>query len=109
MNRGEIYLANLNPITGSEQGGIRPVLIVQNYKGNRFAPTATVCTITHSPKKRNMPTHVCVYEPLNVKSVVQCEQLRTIDKSRMLKKIGKLKPYEMKKVDKALKIQLELC
>lgn len=108
MKRGELYWANLNPVIGSEQGGIRPVLIVQNRKGNHCAPTVTVCTITHSLKKRNLPTHVCICEPLGVKSVVQCEQLRTVDKSRILKKIGKLKRYEMKKVDKALKIQLEL-
>lgn len=108
MKRGEIYWANLDPIIGSEQGGIRPVLIVQNRKGNHYAPTVTVCTITHSLKKRNLPTHVCIYEPLNVESAVQCEQLRTVDKSRILRKIGKLKPYQMKKVNKALKTQLEL-
>ena len=83
VERGEIYYADLNPVVGSEQGGIRPVLVIQNDVGNKFSPTVIVAAITSNTEKARIPTHIIVdSEGMFKKSVVLLEQIRTIDKSR---------------------------
>ena len=83
MKRGEVYYADLSPVIGSEQGGLRPVLIIQNDIGNRHSPTTIVAAITSKKEKSEMPTHVMIkVDGLNKKSLVLLEQLRTIDRSR---------------------------
>lgn len=92
--RGEIYYANLDPVFGSEQSGFRPVLIIQNDIGNRYSPTVIVAPVTSKPDvKTKLPTHCCLdlKNCLNEPSVVLLEQLRTLDKRRLKKYIGKLK------------------
>ena len=91
--RGDIYCANLDPVVGSEQGGIRPVIVIQNDTGNKHAPTLIVATVTtRIHKKANMPTHFVIYDNPAFKeaSVVQLEQIRTIDKSRIDNYLGKV-------------------
>lgn len=104
MKRGEVYFADLGEGHGSEQGGRRPVLILQNNKGNQYSPTLIVACLTSKLTKRCIPTHVLI----NSYSLVLCEQLRTIDKSRVLEKLWTLTPKQMKKVDAALKVSLAL-
>ncbi|MFI3325445.1 MAG: type II toxin-antitoxin system PemK/MazF family toxin [Clostridia bacterium] len=106
MKRGEIYLVDLDPVIGSEQGGIRPVLIVQNNIGNEHSTTLIVAPITS--KLKALPTHVDVSKALDVPSHIQLEQLRTVDKKRVLKYIATLRNEQMKKVDKAFKTSLNL-
>lgn len=102
IKRGEIYYANLSPVVGSEQGGIRPVLVIQNDIGNKYSPTTIVAAIT-SRGKRNQVTHVTVSgSGLTEPSIVLLEQVRTIDKSRLDKRIGTLGDSDMKQVDKAI-------
>ena len=109
--RGDIYLANLNPVQGSEQGGVRPVLVLQNNIGNIYCPTLIVAPITSKlQKKPNQPTH---YPLENVKgldctSVVLLEQIRTIDKRRVRSYIGKASGEQMRNVDEALQTSLGL-
>lgn len=88
MQRGDIYFADLNPVVGSEQGGTRPVLIVQNDLGNKHSPTVIVAAITSNTEKTNLPTHINIDKRcgLSKKSVVLLEQIRTIDKKRISKK-----------------------
>jgi len=89
VERGDIYYADLNPVTGSEQGGTRPVLVIQNDMGNRFSPTVIVAAITSNIGKARLPTHIVIEEgALSEKSVVLLEQIRTIDKTRLIKKLG---------------------
>lgn len=111
IKRGEIYYADLRPVIGSEQGGIRPVLIVQNDIGNLHSPTTIVAAIT-SKKKNSIPTHVNIYKSkengLKVDSIVTLEQVRAIDKSRLRKKIGKLNAEDLDNVMKAMKINLAM-
>lgn len=111
IKRGEIYYADLRPVIGSEQGGIRPVLIVQNDVGNLHSPTTIVAAIT-SQKKNPIPTHVNIHKSeengLKVDSIVTLEQVRTIDKSRIGKKIGKLNTEDLDNVMKAMKINLAM-
>jgi mRNA interferase MazF len=105
--RGDIYYADLSPVVGSEQGGMRPVLIVQNDVGNRFSPTVIVAAITSRIDKAKLPTHIeldAEKYSLPRDSVVLLEQIRTIDKSRLTKKIGYLDAKTMKKVEDALSI-----
>ena len=107
--RGDLYLADLSPVTGSEQGGIRPVLVIQNNIGNFYAPTLIVAMIT-TKKKTFQPTHYRI-EKLHIlphPSIVLLEQLRTIDKHRIMQYLGKLDEKEMAGVDKALLVSLEL-
>lgn len=106
--RGEIYLANLDPAVGSEQGGERPVLIVQNNKGNKYSPTVIVVAVTsHFNKRREMPTHIPIEcKELSSNSIAMTEQMRTLDKSRLEWYIGKASRASMKLVDKALKISI---
>jgi len=107
VERGEIYYADLNPVVGSEQGGIRPVLVIQNDVGNKFSPTVIVAAITSNTEKARIPTHIMVEsEGMFKKSVILLEQIRTIDKSRFTKKIGKLSEEDMKRVDEAIKISM---
>ena len=110
IHRGEIYYADLNPVVGSEQGGIRPVLILQNEVGNWFSPTVIVAAMTARGGKAHLPTHVPVGTDSGLRrpSLVLAEQVRTIDKSRLLERVGSLSPEEQKQVDRALRISFAL-
>ena len=111
IRRGDIYYADLRPVIGSEQGGIRPVLIIQNDIGNKHSPTVICAAITSKMNKAKLPTHVELDSKkysLVKDSVVLLEQLRTIDKIRLKDKVCHLDPEMQKKVDKALLISLEL-
>lgn len=109
--RGQIYIADLTDVKGSEQGGYRPVLIIQNDIGNRYSPTVIVACIT-SRVKNNMPTHAMLIdefrEGLDKDSVILLEQIRTLDKRRLRKYIGTISSSEMDKVNEALKISVGL-
>lgn len=107
--RGEIFYADLKPVIGSEQGGVRPVLIIQNNVGNRYSPTTIVAAITSKPKTK-MPTHVALDDMVELEegSVVLLEQIRTIDKKRLLEYVGNIDESYMKKIDGALRVSLEL-
>lgn len=105
MKKGDIYFANLDGTIGSEQGGSRPVVIIQNNKGNDHAPTVIVAAMT-SKHKPSLPTHVVVRENVKVTSLVLCEQIRTIDKSRLERKLGSVSEETLKKIDKAMMISL---
>lgn len=111
IRRGDIFYADLRPVIGSEQGGIRPVLIIQNDVGNKHSPTVICAAITSQMHKAKLPTHVELdsrkYD-LVKDSVVLLEQLRTIDKKRLKDKVCHLDPQILDKVDKALEISLEL-
>ena len=107
VKRGEIYYADLNPVVGSEQGGMRPVLVIQNDKGNMHSPTVIVAAITSKSSKKPLPTHIelparCL--GLEKTSIILTEQIRTIDKKRLREKIGFLDEENMKLVDEALQI-----
>ncbi len=111
IKRGEIYYADLSPVVGSEQGGIRPVLIVQNNVGNKFSPTVIAAAITSQQYKSNLPTHIKVNGNgcgLSKDSVVLLEQVRTIDKRRLREKMGVLEKSDMFKIDKALSVSFGL-
>ena len=111
VSRGDIYYVDLRPVVGSEQGGIRPVVILQNNVGNRYSPTVIAAPIT-SKKKVGLPTHVSLdrqVERLYCGSVILVEQLRTIDKSRLMNRIGGLNRSEMEKVDQALGVSVGLA
>jgi len=111
VKRGEIFFAELSPVVGSEQGGIRPVLIVQNDIGNQFSPTTIVAAITSQISKAKLPTHVEISaheSGLNKDSVVLTEQVRTIDKKRLKDKISSVDETLMGKVNHALEISLGL-
>lgn len=110
MKRGQVYYADLNPVTGSEQGGIRPCLIIQNDACNYHSPTVIVATMT-TQKKNDLPTHVRASKEdycLNTNTTILLEQLRTIDKSRLRDFVGRLSDNTMQKVDEALHISLAL-
>ena len=105
VKRGEIYYANLCPIVGSEQGGIRPVVILQNNKGNLHSRTTIVAAITGELNKSNLPIHVIFKsECMKKESMVLLEQIRTIDKSRLGRLLGTMDNKIMKRVDKAILI-----
>ena len=109
LKRGELYYADLSPVVGSEQGGVRPVLIVQNDIGNKYSPTVIVSAITSRLTKAKLPTHVELKSGdagLNKDSVVLLEQLRTLDKRRLKERIGEMSESNMKKVNKALLVSL---
>ena len=107
IERGDIYYADLNPVTGSEQGGTRPVLIIQNDTGNRFSPTVIVAAITSNLGKARLPTHIVIEEgALSEKSVVLLEQIRTIDKTRLIKKMGRLSDTDMLRIDEAISVSM---
>ena len=109
FKRGDIYMADLSPVVGSEQGGVRPVLIIQNDVGNKYAPTVIVTAITSQLTKAKMPTHVELpshQSNLPKDSVALLEQVRTLDKRRMKNKITTLSEEKMKEVNRALLISL---
>lgn len=111
VRRGEIYYADLSPVVGSEQGGVRPVLIVQNDIGNKYSPTVIVAAITSQINKAKLPTHIEISAAeygLPKDSVILLEQIRTIDKKRLKEKIGYLSPEIMEKVNEALQISFGL-
>lgn len=111
VRRGDIYYADLSPVVGSEQGGIRPVLIVQNNVGNRFSPTVIAAAITSQKDKANLPTHIRVQSTdsgLARDSIVLLEQIRTIDKKRLKEHMGRLDELSMNRVDEALQISFGL-
>ena len=108
IRRGDIYHADLRPAVGSEQGGTRPVLIVQNNVGNKFSPTVIVAAITSKRTKPNLPTHIPVGEVPGMfpDSIIMLEQIRTLDKSRLIYYIGTIDPETMRRVDTALDISV---
>jgi mRNA interferase MazF len=107
VKKGEIYYADLNPIVGCEQGGCRPVIIVQNDVGNLHSPTTIIVPVTCRTRKKKLPTHINVKGAgLPKKSIALLEQLRTIDKSRLQEKIGEITLKSMNKIDKGLLISL---
>lgn len=111
VRRGDIYYADLSPVVGSEQGGVRPVLIVQNNIGNKYSPTVIVAAITSQINKNKMPTHVemdAAKYGLAKNSMVLLEQVRTLDKKRLREKIGAADNFFMEKVDRALEISFGL-
>jgi len=111
VKRGDIYYADLSPVVGSEQGGVRPVLIVQNDMGNRFSPTVIAVDITSQRDKSRLPTHISVRSHdcgLARDSVVLLEQIRTIDKKRLKERMGKLDDQSMTQVNRALSISFGL-
>ncbi len=111
VKRGDIFYADLSPVIGSEQGGIRPVLIVQNDVGNRYSPTVICAAITSQINKAKLPTHIEINSgmySLAKDSVILLEQVRTIDKRRLREKIGHLDPEMMQRVNKGLCISLAL-
>lgn len=111
IKRGDIYYADLSPVVGSEQGGVRPVLVVQNDIGNRYSPTVIVAAITSQIHKGKLPTHIEISSTdygLPKDSVILLEQIRTIDKKRLKEKIGFLAPEIMGKVDESLQISFGL-
>ncbi|KIH70466.1 type II toxin-antitoxin system PemK/MazF family toxin [Salinicoccus roseus] len=111
MKRGEVYLADLSPVQGSEQGGKRPVVIIQNNVGNYHSPTVIVAAITGRINKAKIPTHVEISKDtynLDKDSVILLEQIRTVDKKRLREKLTYLNEEKMKEVDKALMISLDL-
>ena len=109
IKRGELYYADLSPVVGSEQGGIRPILIVQNDTGNKYSPTIIAAAITSQINKAKLPTHIEIQANefgLIKDSVILLEQIRTLDKRRLKEKIGELSPTTMQKVNIALLISL---
>ena len=111
IKKGDLYFADLSPVTGSEQGGIRPVLIVQNDVGNRFSPTVIAAAITSQTGKARLPTHIELNAQsvgLSRDSVILLEQIRTIDKSRLRERMGKLDDNTMTKVDNAIAVSFGL-
>lgn len=109
IKRGELYYADLSPVVGSEQGGIRPVLVVQNDTGNKYSPTIIAAAITSKINKAKLPTHIELHGSncgLAKDSVILLEQIRTLDKRRLKERIGALPDITMSKVDKAILISL---
>lgn len=111
IKRGDIFYADLSPVIGSEQGGIRPVLIIQNNIGNKFSPTVIAAAITSQRSKTNLPTHISLQASgsgLAKDSVVLLEQIRTLDKKRLKEKMGFLDDAYMNKINEALSVSFGL-
>ena len=111
IKRGDIYYADLSPVVGSEQGGMRPVLIVQNDVGNRFSPTVIAAAITSQKDKTKLPTHIRLQASgsgLAKDSIVLLEQIRTLDKQRLRERMGRLDDRSMNRVDRALQVSFGL-
>ena len=109
VKRGEIYFADLSPVVGSEQGGVRPVLVVQNDIGNKYSPTVIICAITSKLSKAKLPTHIelgAKQYNLPKDSVCLLEQIRTIDKKRLKEKLSYIGKAKMKEVERAMLISL---
>ena len=112
IKRGEINYADLSPVIGSEQGGIRPVLIVQNDVGNKYSPTVIAAAITSQRFKTNLPTHISVNADncgLSKNSIVLLEQVRTLDKQRLKERTGTLGNGDMSRIDRALSVSFGLA
>ena len=111
VRRGDIFYADLSPVVGSEQGGVRPVLIVQNDVGNRFSPTVIAAAITSQTEKSRLPTHINLHSEqcgLHKDSVILLEQIRTLDKRRLRECMGRLEETVMDKVDRAISVSFGL-
>ncbi|WP_138203506.1 type II toxin-antitoxin system PemK/MazF family toxin [Haloimpatiens lingqiaonensis] len=111
VKRGDIFYADLSPVVGSEQGGVRPVIIIQNDVGNKYSPTVIVAAITSQINKAKLPTHVEISSEeygLNKDSVVLLEQIRTLDKRRLKEKIGHMTDDDMEKVNESILISIGL-
>ncbi len=117
IHRGDIYYADLSPVVGSEQGGVRPVLIIQNDVGNRYSPTVIAAAITSKTDKARLPTHIEIQNPKNREhtrnglaknSVILLEQIRTIDKKRLKERMGRLDDSTMLLVDNAISVSFGL-
>ena len=111
IRRGDIYYADLSPVVGSEQGGVRPVLIVQNDIGNKYSPTVIAAAITSQQFKTKLPTHISVDAAvcgLSKDSVVLLEQIRTLDKQRLKEKMGNLPETDMSRINDALSVSVGL-
>lgn len=111
INRGDVFYADLNPVIGSEQGGVRPVVVIQNDIGNKYSPTVIVAAITSKINKAKLPTHVEIAansSQLDKDSVILLEQIRTLDKKRLQRRVTSLEKSTIKKVDKAIEISLGL-
>ena len=111
IKRGDIYYADLSPVVGSEQGGVRPVLIVQNNVGNRYSPTVIAAAITSQINKAKMPTHITVGAPnygLTKDSIILTEQIRTLDKRRLREHMGHADESVMNQVDSAIAVSFGL-
>ncbi|WP_035292365.1 type II toxin-antitoxin system PemK/MazF family toxin [Clostridium sp. KNHs214] len=111
VKRGDIFYADLSPVVGSEQGGVRPVIIIQNDVGNKYSPTVIVAAITSQINKAKLPTHVEISSEeygLNKDSVVLLEQIRTLDKRRLKEKIGHMTDDDMEKVNQSILISIGL-
>lgn len=109
IKRGQIYYADLSPVVGSEQGGVRPVLVIQNDVGNRYSPTIIACAVTSQLTKAKLPTHIEIRQGrfgLNKDSVILLEQIRTLDKRRLRECVGELDSEAMRQVDRAILISL---
>ena len=108
IKRGELYYADLSPVVGSEQGGIRPVLVVQNDVGNKYSPTVIAAAVTSKINKAKLPPHIELPSSYGLvrDSVILLEQIRTLDKRRLKERIGELNESTMSKVDKAILISL---
>ncbi|MFQ6792019.1 type II toxin-antitoxin system PemK/MazF family toxin [Thomasclavelia sp.] len=109
IHRGEIYYADLSPVIGSEQGGYRPVIVLQNNKGNRYSTTVIIAPISSRLTKNPLPTHVTVDSSLLEKrSVVLLEQIRTIDKKRIKERVGQIDSKIMERINQAIKTSLDI-
>ena len=109
ITRGDIFYADLSPVVGSEQGGYRPVLILQNNKGNKFSTTVIVAPISSKVQKNKIPTHVLIdNDQLEKKSTVLLEQIRTIDKKRIFDKVGCVSAEKMELINQAIKTSLDI-
>ena len=111
IRKGDIYYADLRPVVGSEQGGVRPVLIIQNNMGNRFSPTVIAAAITSRQGKRALPTHIRLgdeLQGLHDNSMVLLEQIRTIDRARLKEYIGRLNTNTMHEIDHAIAVSFGL-
>ena len=108
VKRGELYYADLSPVVGSEQGGIRPVLVVQNDVGNKYSPTVIAAAVTSKINKAKLPTHIEIPSAYGLAkdSVILLEQIRTLDKRRLKERIGELPPSTMIQVNRAILISL---
>lgn len=112
VKKGDLYFADLSPVIGSEQGGVRPVLVVQNNVGNKYSPTIIVAAVTSQRNKANLPTHVEIKAEgngLSKNSVVLLEQLRTIDKKRLKERIGSIDQTRLPDVNEALGVSLGIA
>ena len=109
IKKGDLYFADLSPVTGSEQGGVRPVLVVQNDVGNKYSPTIIVAAITSKKNKADLPTHVAIDADgngLSKNSIILMEQLRTIDNRRLKERIGTIDKTRLPEVNEALSVSL---